>query len=179
MRQPKLPQGMVQVYTGNGKGKTTAALGLAMRAAGRGLKIHIIQFMKGAGPYGEHIAAERLFPRMKITPTGRAGWVTKGAPEPEDLTEAAMALEMAKNSILSGGYDMIILDEINGAVDFGLLEVEEVLRLIEERPWHLELVLTGRNVHERIAEAADLVSEIQERKHYFRRGVNARTGIEN
>jgi len=173
----KLTSGQVQVYTGNGKGKTTAAFGLALRATGHGLKVHMIQFMKGGGPYGEHAAAERLAPWLKVSITGRSGWVKKGAPAPEDISEAQRALALAKQA-LSGDYDLVILDEANGAVDFGLIAVEELLALIAAKPPRVELVLTGRNAHEKIMEAADLVSEMREVKHYFNKGIDFRVGIE-
>lgn len=173
----KLAQGLIQVYTGNGKGKTTAALGLALRATGHGMRVHMIQFMKGGGPYGEHAVAERMAPLLTISPTGRAGWVKKGAPEAEDRCEAERALKLARQA-LDGGYDLVILDEANGAVDFGLIEVEELLALIAAKPADVELVLTGRNAHEKILEVADLVSEIREVKHYFQQGVDSRRGIE-
>ena len=173
----RLENGLIQVYTGNGKGKTTAALGLALRAIGHGLKVHMIQFMKGGGPYGEHAAAERLAPWLKVSRTGRSGWVKKGAPAPEDINEAQRALEMARQTLI-GDYDLVILDEVNGAVDFGLIAVADLLSLIAAKPSNVELVLTGRNAHEKIMEAADLVSEMREVKHYFRKGVNFRVGIE-
>jgi len=173
----RLETGLVQVYTGNGKGKTTAALGLALRATGHGLRVHIIQFMKGGGPYGEHAAAERMAPLLTISRTGRPGWVKRGDPAPEDRREAERALALAREA-LAGAYDLVILDEANGAVDFGLVAVEELLALIAAKPADVELVLTGRNAHERIVEAADLVSEVREVKHYFSRGVDFRIGIE-
>jgi cob(I)alamin adenosyltransferase len=173
----KLTIGQVQVYTGNGKGKTTAALGLALRATGHELRVHMIQFMKGGGPYGEHAAAERLAPWLTVSRTGRSGWVKRGEPAPEDISEAQRALELARQS-LTEGYDLVILDEVNGAVDFGLIAVEDLLALIAAKPANVELVLTGRNAHERILEAADLVSEIREVKHYFKKGVDFRVGIE-
>lgn len=172
-----LPNGQVQVYTGNGKGKTTAAFGLALRATGHGLRVHMIQFMKGGGPYGEHAAAERLAPWLKVSRTGGPGWVKKGAPAPEDISEAQKALALARLA-LTGGYDLVILDEVNGAVDFGLIAVEDILALIAAKPPKVELVLTGRNAHEKIMEAADLVSEMREVKHYFNKGVDFRIGIE-
>lgn len=173
----RLETGMVQVYTGNGKGKTTAALGLALRATGHGLRVHMIQFMKGGGPYGEHAAAERMAPLLTISCTGWPGWVRKGDPAPEDRREAERALALAR-AALAGAFDLVILDEANGAVDFGLVEVEEILALIAAKPANVELVLTGRNAHEKIVEAADLVSEVREVKHYFRQGVDFRRGIE-
>ncbi|AJE03265.1 cob(I)yrinic acid a,c-diamide adenosyltransferase [Geobacter pickeringii] len=174
----KLEQGLIQVYTGNGKGKTTAALGLAFRAVGRGLKVIMIQFMKGGGPYGEHAAAERLAPELTIIPTGRPGWVNRENPDPEDVRLARAALEMAHDAMVSGRYDMVILDEINGSVSFGLLGVENVLEFMADKPSQVELILTGRNVDERVIAAADLVTEMREVKHYYRAGVPARVGIE-
>jgi cob(I)alamin adenosyltransferase len=175
----KLEQGCVQVYTGNCKGKTTAALGLAFRAVGRGLKVIMIQFMKGGGPYGEHLAAARLAPDLTIIPTGRKGWVNRDNPAQADIDLAASALAMAKEKLLSGEYDLVILDEINGAAGFGLIKVDEILELISIRPQQVELVLTGRNADPRVIEAADLVTEMVEVKHYYKAGVPARLGIEN
>jgi cob(I)alamin adenosyltransferase len=174
----RLERGCVQVYTGNCKGKTTAALGLALRAVGRGMKVFMVQFMKGGGPYGEHLAAERLAPELTIVATGREGWVDRENPAEEDRRLAADALELARTRLMSGDYDIIILDEINGAVSFGLISVEAVLELINMRPKAVELVLTGRNADERIIDAADLVTEMREIKHYYKAGVPARIGIE-
>lgn len=174
----KLERGCVQVYTGNCKGKTTAALGLAFRAVGRGLKVIMIQFMKGGGPYGEHLAAERLAPDLTIIATGREGWVNRDNPADEDKLLAAGALALAREKLLSEEYDLVILDEINGAVGFGLIPVEDLLELIRVRPLQVELVLTGRNAHELVIEAADLVTEMVEVKHYYKAGVPARIGIE-
>ena len=174
----KLAQGQIQVYTGNGKGKTTAALGLAFRAAGREMKVCMIQFMKGGGPYGEHFAAEKLAPFVTIIPTGRSGWVNRDSPDPEDIRLAEQALELARKTVTGGEYDMVILDEINGAVSFGLLDVDEVLTLMKDKPSSVELVLTGRNAHEKVIAAADLVTEMREIKHYYRSGVPSRDGIE-
>lgn len=174
----KLERGCVQVYTGDCKGKTTAALGLALRAVGRGLKVIMIQFMKGGGPYGEHLAAARLAPELTIIPTGRPGWVNRDNPAQEDKRLAAEALAMAREKLLSNDYDMVILDEINGAVFFGLLTVDDQLDLIRQRPDTVELVFTGRNVDSRVIEAADLVTEMREIKHYYKAGVPAREGIE-
>ena len=169
---------MIQVYTGNGKGKTTAALGLALRAAGRELMVCMIQFMKGGGPYGEHLAAPRLAPYLTIVQTGREGWVNRDNPDPEDIRLAREALEMADEALTGGRYDLVILDEINGAVSFGLIDVEDVLALMAKRPPAVELVLTGRNAADRVVAAADLVTEMREVKHYYRAGVPARIGIE-
>ena len=172
-----LEQGQVQIYTGNGKGKTTAALGLALRAVGRGLTVCIIQFIKGGGPYGEHFAAERLAPLLTIIATGRPGWVNRDNPDPEDVRLAREALQRAEEA-LAGGYDLVILDEVIGAVGFGLLSVDDLLALMARRPATVELVLTGRNADERLIAAADLVTEMREVKHYYRAGVPSRVGIE-
>ena len=174
----KLAQGLIQVYTGNCKGKTTAALGLALRAAGHKMMVCMIQFMKGGGPYGEHLAAEKLAPYLTIIQTGRAGWVDRENPHQEDVRLARQALETARDVVCGGCYDLVILDEINGAISFGLLSVTEVLDLIRLKPAHVELVLTGRNAHEKIIEVADLVTEMREIKHYYKAGVPARMGIE-
>lgn len=172
-----LERGCVQVYTGNGKGKTTAALGLALRGVGRGLKVCVFQFIKGGGRYGEHLAAEKLAPLLTIIQTGRPGWVNT-----RDITEdrrtAQEAFVQAVELLESGGFDIFICDEINGAVGFGLIDVEQVLELIGRKPENTELVLTGRNVHQRVIDAADLVTEMREIKHYYKAGVPARTGIE-
>ena len=172
-----LERGCTQVYTGNGKGKTTASLGLALRAVGRGLNVCVFQFIKGGGPYGEHLIAEKLAPFFTIIQTGQPGWVNT-----KDITEdrriAQDALLQAKALLTSGKYDLFICDEINGAVGFGLIDVEQVLELISLKPEKVELVLTGRNAHEKVIEAADLVTEMREIKHYYKAGVPARTGIE-
>lgn len=172
-----LERGCVQVYTGNGKGKTTAALGLSLRAVGRGLKVCVFQFIKGGGPYGEHLIAERLAPLFTIIQSGRPGWVnTKDISE--DRRVAQVALQQVKEILLSDVYDLVVLDEINGAVGFGLIDVEQVLDLMALKPARLELVLTGRNAPQRVIDAADLVTEMREIKHYYAAGIPARTGIE-
>ena len=172
-----LEHGYVQVYTGNGKGKTTAALGLGLRAAGRGLKVCFFQFIKGGGPYGEHLIAGKLAPFFTIINTGKPGWVNV-----KDITEdrrvAQESFEQARQILRSGDYDLVVLDEIIGAVGFGLIDEDQVLELIRQKPEKVELVLTGRNVSEKVAEAADLVTEMREIKHYYKAGVPARTGIE-
>lgn len=175
----KLEKGCVQVYTGNGKGKTTASLGLILRAVGQGLNVCLVQFMKGGGPYGEHLAAARLLPELTVCRSGRDGWVKKGDPAEEDLREAARAYQMAKEALCDTRYDMVVLDEINGAVDFGLLAVEQVLELIALKRNNVELVMTGRNAHDQVIQQADLVTEMREVKHYYQTGVDARVGIES
>ena len=174
----KLEKGLVQVYTGNGKGKTTAALGLALRAVGRGLKVCMIQFLKGGDPCGEHLAAEKLAPSLTIIQTGRDGWIRKGAASAEDAEIARNAMSLADAALTGNNYDLVILDEINNAVHYGLITVDDVLTLMSRKPEGVELVLTGRNAHEKVIEAADLVTEMREIKHYFKKGVPARIGIE-
>jgi cob(I)alamin adenosyltransferase len=174
----KLAQGQVQVYTGNGKGKSTAALGLALRAVGRGLKVCMVQFIKGGGQYGEHLAAERLAPLLTIHQTGRDCWIYKDNLDPEDVRIARDTLELARRVLTGGEYDLVILDEINGASWFGLISVDDILALIGARPDQVELVLTGRSADPRVIGAADLVTEMVEIKHYFQAGVQARPGIE-
>jgi cob(I)alamin adenosyltransferase len=176
---PKLTEGLVQVYTGNGKGKTTASLGLAFRAAGHGLRVRILQFMKGSTVYGELESARRLAPEITIEQVGRDTFVSRSHPDPEDARLAREGFEKAKEIVLSGEYDLVILDEINCAVDFGLIPVTEVADLIRFKPAHIELVLTGRGAHPEIVELADLVTEMREVKHYFNSGRHARTGIES
>jgi cob(I)alamin adenosyltransferase len=174
----KLEKGMVQVYTGNGKGKTTAALGLAFRAVGRGLAVYMIQFAKGGGRCGEHLAAERFAPCFIIVQMGHGGWLGREKPGPEAVRMAREALEMAREAVTCERYDLVILDEINIAVFHGLVAVEDLLRLIREKGEHVELVLTGRNAAPEVIEAADLVTEMRDVKHYYKAGVKARIGIE-
>ena len=172
-----LDRGCIQVYTGNGKGKTTAALGLAIRALGRGLRVCFFQFIKGGGPYGEQLLSGRLGPDFTLVQTGRPGWVnTKDITEDRRLAQAA--LQQAREALVSGVYDLFICDEINGAVGFGLIDLEQVLELMRVKPEKVELVLTGRNADEKVIEAADLVTEMRELKHYYQAGVPARVGIE-
>jgi len=173
-----MERGFIQVYTGNGKGKTTAALGLALRAVGHGMKVLIIQFMKGKAGYGEMESAKRLSPFLTIVKAGREAFVSKANPDPDDLKLAQEGLALAKKSIENKEFDIVILDEINMAVDFGLVPVSDVLRLIDSKPDSMELVLTGRNARPEILEKADLVTEMVERKHYYSKGVPARRGIE-
>lgn len=174
----KLEHGLIQVYTGNGKGKTTASLGLALRGVGRELMVCMIQFMKGGGPYGEQLAAQRLAPFLTVVQTGRPGWVNKDNPHETDKALAGEALELARKAVTSGEYDLVILDEINGAVSMGLVSVDALLELMRDKPQQVELVLTGRNADQRVIEAADLVTEMREIKHYYKAGVKARIGIE-
>lgn len=167
----------VQVYTGNGKGKTTAALGLAMRAAGHGFHIYMLQFMKGKINYGE-LETAKLLPNFEIKQVGRPDFVSKENPDPIDIKLAQEGFEYAKKIIFSQKYDVVILDEINVAMDFNLISVDDVVALIEKRPKTVELVLTGRNCPREIVKVADYVTEMLEIKHPFKEGVQARKGIE-
>jgi len=176
MTQRKLQRGIVQVFTGNGKGKTTAALGCGLRAAGRGFRVLMIQFMKGRR-YGELDAVKNVS-GFEIVQFGRDSFVEKGNADAEDIELARKGLERAQEALRSGEYDMIILDEICVAVDYGLLPLDEVLRLIEQKPPHVELILTGRYAHEKIKAAAQTVTEMVEVKHHYSAGVEAREGIE-
>lgn len=173
----QLKRGLIQVYTGNGKGKTTAALGLALRAAGHGLRVHIVQFMKGWPNYGE-LRSVKWLPTVALTQFGRAEFVDKNNPDPEDVRMAHDALRYAAEVMASGDCDILILDEVNVALDFGLITLDEVLRLLDAKPPQVELVLTGRNAHPEIVRRADLVTEMLDIKHPYAEGVQARRGIE-
>ena len=169
-------RGYVQVYTGDGKGKTTAALGLALRAAGAGLRVFIAQFVKGM-EYSELRALER-FPEVEVRRYGRDCFIYH-EPEPEDIEAAQAGLAEAREELLSGRWDVVILDEANIATYFELFSVEELLALIAEKPAGVELVITGRRADPRVIEVADLVTEMREIKHYYQQGVPCRKGIES
>jgi len=171
-----LSQGRVQLYTGDGKGKTTAALGLALRAAGRGLHTYIGQFMKGQ-QYGE-LEALRDHPYITIEQYGSPRCIHREEVTPQHIAEAQKGLQRAREVMLSGEYDIIVLDEVNVAIWFGVLSTEDVLVFLEERPEHVEIVLTGRRAPEALIDRADLVTEMREVKHYYQQGVTARPGIE-
>jgi cob(I)alamin adenosyltransferase len=174
---PKLEKGLVQVYTGNGKGKTTAAFGLALRAVGRGLKVYVIQFIKGGFDYGELYVVDKL-PNLKLKAFGRGKFVTEKPAGKEDVELAEEALTLAEEVVKSGEYDIVILDEINVALNLKLIKTEKVLELIKNKPKHVELILTGRYAPNEIIEAADLVTEMKEVKHPYNKGIQARKGIE-
>jgi cob(I)alamin adenosyltransferase len=174
---PKLEKGLVQVYTGNGKGKSSAAFGLALRAIGRGLKVYIIQFIKGGFDYGELYIVDKL-PNLTLKAFGRGKFVTEKPPGKADVELAEEAFALAEEVVKSGEYDIVILDEINVALNLKLIQIEKVLELIKNKPKHVELVLTGRYASNEIIEAADLVTEMKEVKHPFNKGFQARKGIE-
>jgi cob(I)alamin adenosyltransferase len=175
----KLPRkGLVTVFTGDGKGKTTAAIGTAVRAAGYGLRVFIVFFLKGKMfSQGEALALE-IFPGIKTASFGASGWIKKGAVNAEASAQALKALETAGKAIASGEYDLVIMDEVNGAVDFGLISVEDVIKVITARPDSIDVILTGRHADSRIIEMADVVTEMVNVKHAFERGIKAREGID-
>ncbi|WP_419655752.1 CobO: cob(I)yrinic acid a,c-diamide adenosyltransferase [Desulfosarcina variabilis str. Montpellier] len=169
-------QGYIQVYTGDGKGKTTAAIGLAIRAAGAGLKVFIAQFIK-SGDYSEIKALERYEDLITVKQYGY-GRFFKGKPAAEDIAIAREGIAAIRQAFLSGDYQVVIMEEGNVAVTCGLFPVEEILSLMEEKPGQLELVITGRGANVQVIEKADLVTEMRAVKHYYQTGVAARTGIE-
>ncbi|RZB29873.1 MAG: cob(I)alamin adenosyltransferase [Desulfobacteraceae bacterium Eth-SRB1] len=169
-------KGYVQIYTGDGKGKTTAALGLSIRAAGAGLKVYIGQFIK-SGEYSEINALKRFSDFITIEQFGR-GCFIKGKPVSEDIKLARKGLEKVKEVMSSGDYNIIILDEANVALQCKLFEVQDLLKIIAAKPEDIELVITGRYADPEIIEKSDLVTEMKEIKHYFQKGIQARLGIE-
>jgi len=173
-----MKKGLIQVYTGDGKGKTTAALGLALRATGHGMKVLMIQFMKARSDVGEVKAAQEL-PHFTILPMGRGTFVSKDNPHPEDIRVAREGFLVAQKAIQNKEYDVVILDEINVAVDYGLISFPDLLQLLNSKPEEVEIVLTGRNARPELLERADLVTEMVKRKHYFDQGVPARKGMED
>jgi cob(I)alamin adenosyltransferase len=169
-------QGYVQVYTGDGKGKTTAALGLALRASGWGLRTYIGQFMKGQD-YGE-LRALRDHPYITIEQYGDVRCIRREEVTPAHVEQARRGLERADAALRSGEYDIVVLDEVNVSVWFGLLELEQVEAFLDRRPPSVEVILTGRRAPQALIERADLVTEMREVKHYYVQGVVARQGIE-
>ena len=169
------PRGQVHVYTGDGKGKTTAAAGLALRALGCGMRVFIGQFIKEK-PSGEMEALGRFGDMVEVMRLGR-GFVC-GHPDDEHAAAASAGFQESRRAVLGGRFSMVVLDEINTAVSLGLVGVNDVLELIRDKPDSVELVLTGRGADEKIIEAADLVTEMREIKHYFKKGLRARKGIE-
>jgi len=178
MKEKTQFKGYIQVYTGDGKGKTTAALGLALRAAGYKHKVYIGQFLKGQ-EYGELLSAKKLSPYITIEQFGRKGFihVTKD-PDEEDIKRAKRGLNKCLEAMLSRKYRIIILDEINVAVDLNLITEEKVHEFIDKRPEDVEIILTGRYAPPSFLKRADLVTEMKEKKHYYKKGVKAREGIE-
>ena len=169
--------GLVHVYTGNGKGKTTACLGLAFRASGRGLNVLMVQFLKPAKGYGEHIAAERI-PNLTIIPMGADHMCGRDVTREEDMALTKEGMRKAEEALTSGEYDLVILDEINNSMSFGLASPQDVIAMLERRAPNTEVVLSGRGVPQEIVDYADLVTEMRLIKHPFYRGIGARKGIE-
>lgn len=172
----KMIKGLIQVYTGDGKGKTTAALGLALRAAGRNMKVLIVQFMK-KWDYGE-LHSVKLIQNITLETFGTKEFIHKGKAKKIDYEEAEKAFSFGAEGIQSGDYDMIIFDELNMALYYELLDLKEVVQKIKGKPDNVEVVITGRRAPQEIIEIADLVTEMKEIKHPYQKGVDARKGIE-
>lgn len=170
--------GYVQVYTGDGKGKTTASLGLVLRAAGYGHRSCIVSFLKGDPNYGELRFIREHMPMVEYHLAGRMNFVDPNDPDPADLDIARTGFETARAAIASGDYHVVVLDEVNVAVALGLVDEAELLALLDERPQHVEVVLTGRDASPALLERADLVTEMRMVKHFYEAGIPARRGIE-
>ena len=173
----KLGKGLVQVFTGNGKGKTTAAMGTILRAAGHGYKVFLVSFMKGNYEYGEYKSLSKL-PNVEMAQYGLRQLAVPNQINPEEKEQAELALKAAREVITSGNYDLVVLDEINVALGYDLIGLEEVIKLIKDKPPHVELILTGRYANTRLLDMADLVTEMVNVKHPFDKQINARKGIE-
>ena len=169
-------KGYVHVYTGNGKGKTTAAIGLAIRAAGAGMRVYIAQFVKGMH-YSELDALDRYADRITLKQYGRDCFI-KQEPSEEDIQAARKGFEEVKGVLASGDYQMVILDEANIATHYNLFSADELIELVRSKPESVELVITGRSADPKVIAVADLVTEMKEIKHYYNRGIEARQGIE-
>ncbi len=169
-------KGFVQLYTGDGKGKTTAAFGLALRAEGAGLKVFIGQFVKGK-TYNENVAVQKYLKNIKVKQYGLGCFIID-TPSEDDIRAAGKGLDEMRKIIQKGKYDMVIMDEVNIALYYKLFELEDLLEIIKKKPEHIELVLTGRYAPQELIEAADLVTEMKEVKHYYQQGIEARKGIE-
>jgi cob(I)alamin adenosyltransferase len=169
--------GLVHVFTGDGKGKTSAALGIALRAAGHGLRTHITFFMKGDYPYGEQKTLA-LLPNVSVARFGSLEFVDPANVKPEEKEQARLALQDAGKAVQSGRFDLVILDEVNVAAAWNLIDVKDVMRLIKEKPENVELILTGRYADKDVIAIADLVTEMKEIKHPYKRGIPSRKGID-
>jgi cob(I)alamin adenosyltransferase len=177
MREVGDGPGLVQVYTGDGKGKTTAALGLALRAVGHGYRVLIVQFMKTGEPYGESRSFHHL-PGLELRSFARSCLINADHPEPEDFRFAEEALQFVKERTMSREYDMVILDEVSIAVKWGLIDPKRVVDLVKERPEGVEMVLTGRYAPQEFLDVADLITEMRNVRHPYQRGVLSRQGID-
>ncbi len=173
-------EGLVIVYTGKGKGKTTAALGMALRALGYDYKVCMIQFIKGSWHYGEMTSSKRLEPEFELTAVGKGfvGIMDDKSPIEDHKKIAREALTIAREKIASRKYNIVILDEINYAINLGLVELDDILKLIQNKPQDVNIVLTGNHVRDEIIELADLVTEMREIKHPFKAGIRAKKGID-
>jgi cob(I)alamin adenosyltransferase len=169
--------GLVMIYTGDGKGKTTAAMGLILRALGHDQRVLLVQFMKGQ-PTGEVAALRRFLPQVEIWRSGREEFVNADNPDEQDVRLASETMQRVMNAVVAGEYDLVVLDELNVAVDYGLVREELVLQLLSEKPASVTLVLTGRGASEAVMRVANLVSEVREVKHHWRQGIPAQPGIE-
>lgn len=169
--------GLVMVNTGPGKGKTTAALGVALRAIGHHHAVKMIQFMKGDPFYGEILVRDRL-PELEIEQFGLDRFVDPKSPEPEQIARAQAGFEAARGAVMSGDYHVVILDEVNVAMAFGLVDTGAVVDLLRNKPGHVEVILTGRDAPEAIVEAADYVNVVTDVKHPYQKNIPARVGIE-
>ena len=176
-QKEKSGRGLVQVFTGNGKGKTTAALGTILRAAGHGLRVFIVFFLKGDYAHGEYQSLAGL-PNVDVAGFGLRRIVDRDNVDPQEIEQAGLALAAARDAALGGKYDLVVLDEVNIALEYRLIKVEDVIELIEKKPAGVELILTGRYAADRIMDMADLVTEMVNIKHPYEQGVNARKGIE-
>lgn len=170
--------GYVQIYTGDGKGKTTASLGLVLRAAGYGHRSCIVSFLKGDPNYGELRFIREHMPMVDYHLAGRMSFVDPANPDPEDVAIARAGFETAREAVMSGEYHIVVCDEINVAVSLGLVSVDELLELCANKPEHVEIVLTGRDAAPELIERADLVTEMRHVKHFYDAGIAARRGIE-
>jgi len=169
--------GLVHIFTGNGKGKTTAALGTILRAVGHGLKVYIVFFMKGDYPYGERKTLSQL-PNVTVDSFGSMEFCNPKRVKPEEIEQAKQALAAARKAMLSGNYDLVVLDEVDVAIAFDLIKLDEIIKLIQDKPSNVELILTGRYADSKLIEMADLVTEMVKIKHPFDKGIKARKGIE-
>jgi cob(I)alamin adenosyltransferase len=169
--------GLVEIFTGNGKGKTSAALGIVLRALGHGLRVHVIYFMKGNYPYGEQKILSQLA-NISFKTFGQEDFVDPANVKPEEREQANQALKEAQRALLSSEYDLVVLDELNVAVAWKLVGLEEVIELIEKKPENVELIITGRYADKKLIELADLVTEMTEVKHPYQKGITSRRGID-
>jgi len=178
--EPKHPQGLVVIITGNGKGKTTSAMGMVLRASGHGLKTCIIQFMKGDLYSGEWDGVKRLGDLVELHATGKGFCGLHGNPYSKDehRANAQDAIALAMEKITSGGFDLLVLDEINNALKLRLVDLEQVHALLDARPVKMHVILTGRHAHEELIERADTVSEVNEIKHAYRKKIEPQPGID-